>query len=93
VPRAGSYKHFQLSLPRFRFQITEFLGMRVYIKNKKEQKWHWVFDCPEYPEGDKIEKIYKKPHEDELCLICRQIEAAGRARSGIKEIIDDENLH
>jgi hypothetical protein len=67
--------------------------MKIYIRKKDDHKWHWVFECPEYPEGDKIEKIYRKPSDEELCTVCKRIEAEGRQKGETKEIINDENLH
>lgn len=67
--------------------------MKVYVKNKNERRWHWVFGCPKYPEGSKVDKSYKSPGEKLLCPYCKQIEAEGKRKSKVKEILNDDNLH
>ncbi len=67
--------------------------MKLYLKNKNENVWHWMFDCPKYPEGKKIEKMYKNPGDNMLCPVCKQIEAEGKNKSKIREILGDDNLH
>lgn len=66
--------------------------MKVYIKKKNENQWHWILECPHYPDGDDVDIVYRKPAKEKLCHICIQLEAEGKNKIQKKEILGDESL-
>ncbi len=64
--------------------------MKVYIKEKNKNLWHWELECPLYPEISEVVRVYGKPPEGEFCSICRQIEAEGANKSSSKEVLGDD---
>jgi hypothetical protein len=66
--------------------------MKVYIRDKNKDIWHWELECPHYPESSEVERVYKKPSKGELCTLCKQIEAEGKNKTRSRDILGEDSL-
>ncbi len=50
-----------------------------FYKKTKDDIWHWIKSCPEFPQGSEVHVMIgsKKPEPQFLCAKCTEIEING----------------